>query len=161
MKSVIFIRHGKSSWDYEVADTDRPLKERGITDAQLIGRALKSEGIMVDRAYSSPANRALHTAMLVLRQTKFSLQYFRVVPELYDFSGEGVLQFLKSRNNSLNTILIFGHNYAFTTLVNTLGDTYIDNVPTAGMVHIQFETDNWAALHDGKTVKTIFPKQLR
>lgn len=161
MKTVILIRHGKSSWDYEVGDKDRPLKERGINDAQLVGEKLKNLGFSIDHAFSSPANRALHTAMVVLRKLDFSFENFKVTNDLYDFSGESVLNFLKSLNPKIDTVLIFGHNYAFTTLANALGDKYIENLPTAGLVRIKFKTNDWASLSNGKSENIIFPKSLR
>ena len=41
MKTVIFVRHGKSSWEYRVSDQDRPLQERGINDAHLVSAEFK------------------------------------------------------------------------------------------------------------------------
>lgn len=161
MKTIIFIRHGKSSWDYEVSDKDRPLKERGINDAHLVGAKLESLKVTIDAAFSSPANRALHTAMIVLRNLDFDFNKFKVTDALYDFSGDSVLGFLKSLDNGLNTVLIFGHNYAFTTLVNTLGDRYIENLPTASMAQIVFKTKDWNSLSEGMSENIIFPKDLR
>jgi len=161
MKTITFIRHGKSSWDYQVSDLDRPLKERGINDTKLVAEEFKNSEYKVDFVYSSPANRALHTSMIFTRVLDFELNNFKVRKMLYDFSGESVLKFLKSIEDKYNHILIFGHNYAFTTLVNTLGDTYIENVPTAGLIQIEFDINNWYALQKGKTIKTILPKELR
>ncbi|MGY8915204.1 MAG: SixA phosphatase family protein, partial [Flavobacteriales bacterium] len=53
MKTLILVRHGKSSWDYQVDDQDRPLKERGINDGHLVGSAVKSMNISIDAAFSS------------------------------------------------------------------------------------------------------------
>ncbi|MDT0540899.1 MULTISPECIES: SixA phosphatase family protein [Croceitalea] len=161
MKTITFIRHGKSSWDYQVSDLDRPLKERGINDTKLVAEEFKNSGYTVDFIYSSPANRALHTSMIFTRVLDFELNNFKVRKMLYDFSGESVLKFIKSIEDKYHHILIFGHNYAFTTLVNTLGDTYIENVPTAGLIQIEFDIHNWYALQKGKTIKTILPKELR
>ncbi len=161
MKQIILMRHGKSSWDYEVSDKDRPLKERGIHDAHLVAQKFSSTNINIDKAYSSPANRALHTSMIFLRNIGFDLDEFQVKEELYDFSGNSVSAFVKNLPKSQNTVLIFGHNYAFTTLANTWGDTYIENLPTAGLVHIQFNVDEWSKIGEGQTKQTIFPKHLR
>jgi phosphohistidine phosphatase len=161
MKTVIFVRHAKSSWEYDVNDQDRPLKERGINDAHLVSNKLKSLDFKIDYAFSSPANRAFHTCMIFLRNLNFSLSRFLISKELYDFSGESLLHFLKEVDNKHNTILIFGHNYALTTLVNTLGDRYIENVPTSGLTKIEFSTENWSTITKGKTTEVIFPKELR
>ncbi len=161
MKTVILVRHGKSSWEYSVGDKDRPLLQRGIHDAGLVSDKFNEQSIAIDAAFSSPANRALHTSMIFMRQLYLPLVNFRVVNELYDFSGEYVLQFIKELNDDLNTVLIFGHNHAFTHIVNSLGNTYIENVPTGGLVHLEFDVDDWNSIIKGVTKLTIFPKQLR
>lgn len=161
MKTIILVRHGKSSWEYAVNDKDRPLQERGISDAQLVSHSFKAQNVELDAVFSSPANRALHTCMIFLRQLDFPLENFRVANELYDFSGEHVLDFMKNLDNDLQTVAIFGHNHAFTHLANSLGNTYLDNVPTSGLVHLNFEVDQWNLITSGVTKQTIFPKELK
>lgn len=161
MKTIIFVRHGKSSWEFNVSDQDRPLKKRGINDAHLVAKALKSSGIHIDYAFSSPANRALHTCIIFLRNLNFDLNKLLINKKLYDFSGESLLSFLKQVNNDYKTILVFGHNYALTTLVNTLGDRYIENVPTSGMTRIDFLIESWDKITTGETTQVVFPKELR
>ncbi|MDC6367012.1 MULTISPECIES: histidine phosphatase family protein [Flavobacteriaceae] len=161
MKKIILMRHGKSSWDYEVSDKDRPLKERGINDAHLVAEAFKKNNQKIDFIYSSPANRALHTCMIFSRLLNFDLDFVRVTEELYDFSGSSVQAFVQQLDNSLDTILIFGHNYAFTSLANSWGDQYIENVPTAGLVQIKFNVKDWSEISKGVTEHLIFPKQLK
>ncbi|MEM9000074.1 MAG: histidine phosphatase family protein [Bacteroidota bacterium] len=161
MKRIILVRHGKSSWEYDVADRDRPLKERGVNDAIMVAKKFNDMPVTIDYAYSSPANRALHTATIFLRNIHFGLHQFQVTESLYDFSGEGVKGHVKSLSDAFETILLFGHNYAFTTLANTWGDEYIDNVPTAGLVQIEFGANSWSTVSKGRTKHILFPKQLR
>ncbi len=161
MKTLIFVRHGKSSWDYSVDDKDRPLKERGINDAFLVAQNLKSMGLQIDFAFSSPANRALHTALIFLRTLHYPFEQFRISDQLYDFSGETIHQFLKGLPEELSTVLLFGHNYAFTNLVNTLGNVYLENLPTSGMAILKFDSEQWTGIQQGKTKELVFPKELR
>lgn len=161
MKKLILVRHGKSSWDYNVSDKDRPLKERGISDAHLVGRHFKSKAADLDAAFSSPACRAMHTAMIVLREFDFELDHFQVTNALYDFSGSGVADFVNNLDDALYKVIIFGHNYAFTNIANQWGSKAIDNVPTAGLVQISFNTDRWDSVNKGTTDHIVFPKQLR
>lgn len=161
MKQIVLMRHGKSSWEYNVADKDRPLKERGINDAHLVAREFRESNAKVSHAFSSPANRALHTGMIFLRNIGFQLSTFWVKEELYDFSGSGVSDFVKDLHGNFDSIAIFGHNYALTKLVNRWGDQYIENLPTAGLVQIQFEARQWSKINKGNTKQIIFPKQLR
>lgn len=161
MKTLILVRHGKSSWEYSVSDKDRPLLPRGINDAILVSDTFNEQGLHVDMAFSSPANRALHTSMLFIRQMYFPLDKFQVANELYDFTGDAVLRFVKNLDEGLETVLIFGHNHAFTHIANSLGNSYIDNVPTCGLVQLEFDVDNWTSIEKGTTKQTIFPKQLK
>ncbi len=161
MKTLILVRHGKSSWEYSVGDKDRPLLVRGIQDAYAVADKFSEFGLEIDAAYSSPANRALHTAMIFLRQTYFPLDKFQVTNALYDFTGNDVLHFVKQLDDRFDTVVIFGHNHAFTYIANSLGNSYIDNVPTSGLVQLQFNVEHWASLEKGTTKQIIFPKQLR
>ncbi len=165
MKQLILVRHGKSSWEYSVSDKDRPLLERGIADAFLVADKFSTNAntnaVAIDAIFSSPANRALHTSMIFLRQLHFPFDKFHVAGQLYDFTGNHVIEYVKGLDDGLETVMIFGHNHAFTHLANSLGNTHIENVPTSGLVHLQFETNNWKSIAKGRTVLTIFPKRLR
>lgn len=159
MKELIFMRHGKSSWEYPVDDRDRPLSVRGIQDAQKV--ALKFAGNSVPEAvYSSPANRALHTCTLAMKVLNLNFETVKIYPELYDFEGARVMHFVKQLNNNLNRVMLFGHNNAFTSLVNTLANREIGHVPTAGLVHLEFAASDWQNLGRGQIKQLIFPKNL-
>ncbi len=160
MKTLILMRHGKSTWDYAVDDKDRPLDERGIKAAHQIAKELKAQNLKIDAVYSSPAARAITTCMIVLGALKFPFDNFLCSNGLYDFSGEGVFQFVRDLDNSHNTVMIFGHNYAFTNVVNKWGSRPIENVPTAGLVQLDFRVNEWKSIKEGLTVQTLFPKQL-
>lgn len=161
MKQLILVRHGKSSWEYNVSDKDRPLLERGINDALLVSGKFLSNPIEVDFVFSSPANRALHTCLIFFRQLDYPMQKLEITDSLYDFSGDSVIPFVNKLDNHLDTVMIFGHNHAFTHIANSWGNTYIDNVPTSGLVHLQFGSETWENIEKGTTVQTIFPKQIR
>lgn len=161
MKKIILVRHGKSSWEYDVTDKDRSLLQRGITDGHLVTASLKEQKVEVDAIFSSPANRALHTAMIFMRELNYSFSDFQITNELYDFSGTGVRSFINGLHNDYDSVLIFGHNHAFTHIANTLGSTYIENVPTTGLVVLEFNSSDWSSIEKGTTVRTIFPKELK
>ncbi|TLP81686.1 SixA phosphatase family protein [Maribacter sp. ACAM166] len=161
MKNLYLMRHGKSSWELNASDQDRPLEQRGISDAHLVGVELTRKNLVIDKVFSSPANRALHTCMICLREIEYPLKNCTIVSELYDFSGEKVIDFIKNTDDGLDNILIFGHNHAFTFIANAMGDKHIENVPTSGFVQLQFKENSWSRVTKGTTIQTIFPKQLK
>ena len=161
MKNLILIRHAKSSWDYNVDDEKRPLADRGISDAHLVSEEFKSNLFQPDVIFSSPANRAFSTCKIFIKNLKYLDKLLIISDELYDFSGEKVLEFIKSIDKRHNSVIIFGHNFAFTSLTNRLGSEFIDNLPTCGLVWLQFDIGSWNDLTKGTTKLIIRPKDLR
>ena len=67
-KILHVVRHAKSSWDYDgIADIDRTLKSKGIRSAYEISRKMKLSQQLPQLIISSPAIRALHTAVIFAR----------------------------------------------------------------------------------------------
>lgn len=161
MKSIILVRHAKSSWKYDVPDDKRPLKSRGKTDAVLVANEFLKYNISPDSIFSSPAKRALMTCNIFLRSLNFEKNDVQIVDNLYDFSGENVISFIKSLNNDLSTVMIFGHNHAFTSISNIFGTINLENLPTSGLVKLNFDISDWTQLEKGKTEFIIIPKELK
>lgn len=159
MKTWIMMRHGKSSWELQVSDADRPLNERGINDAHRMGAFLATKNIKVDAAYTSPANRAAHTALIVLKELDVPLHKLSVSTMLYDFSGEDVLEFVRCLPDEQNAIMTFGHNHACTALAHSLGGFQGNNIPTASAVLFRFDVSLWASIKTG-TAECFSSKML-
>lgn len=161
MKKLILVRHAKSSWKHNVIDHERPLNERGTDDAELMSNHLKNNKLAVCKVLSSDAVRAKSTASTFISNLNIDKNLLDLNHNLYDFSGENLIETIKKVDASINNLMIFGHNYAITYFVNTYGDKYIENVPTCGVTIIDFNIDNWTDLNKGQTVYTLFPKDLK
>lgn len=161
MKEIILARHGKSSWELDITDRDRPLKSRGVNDSLLVSKELCLRCDVSHAIYSSPANRALSTCKIFTETLKISESKIKIIEDLYDFEGKNVIKFIKSLPNDLDEVMIFGHNHAFTSISNIFGDTYIDNLPTSGVVKLRFEINDWEDLKQGTTEFIIIPKELK
>lgn len=161
MKTLYLVRHAKSSWESDLEDHKRPIKKRGKADCLLVSDKVAAELASPQKIISSDATRALLTAQFFKDAWNIDDVDFRTDHDLYDFDGQQVMRIIKSLDNSWDRIMIVGHNHAFTFIVNMLGDSYIENVPTCGFVMLEFEEENWNDISTGHTVKTIFPKELR
>jgi len=161
MKRLTIMRHAKSSWKHEVSDSERPLKRRGITDVMAVSEEFKIFFDHPDIVFSSPAKRALDTCNIFLKKIEFSYNKRHISSQLYDFGGTNLINFIKSIDNNYENAMVFGHNHAMTHFVNAYGDTYIENLPTSGLVVFEFDIDDWKDLKPGKTLKIIIPKNLR
>ena len=161
MKTLYLVRHAKSSWKHDVDDHKRPLKERGQSDGQLVSNKVSKEIEPPQKIISSDATRALSTAQFFKEALNISDANFYINHDLYDFSGQNVMRIIKSITDDLDSVMIVGHNHAFTSVANMLGNRYIDNVPTCGFVMLRFNEKKWSNITTGKTVKTIFPRDLK
>lgn len=161
MKTLYMVRHAKSSWKHDVIDHQRPLKGRGRRDGKLVSNFVSDQVDPPQKMISSDAVRALSTAKYFKQAFNIADEAFATTHELYDFGGQQVMSTIKGIDNSLNRVMIVGHNHAFTSIANMLGNEYIDNLPTCGFVMLQFDTENWSDISVGKTIKTIFPRDLK
>lgn len=161
MKTLYLVRHAKSSWKHNLDDHKRPLKSRGERDGLLVSEKVRNEITPPEKIISSDATRALTTAQFFKNTLNIDDEHFETNNTLYDFSGQNVMQVIKSLDNSLEQVMLVGHNHAFTAIANMLGNKYIDNVPTCGFVMLQFDEKNWSAITTGKTITTIFPRDLK
>lgn len=161
MKRLVLVRHGKSSWDSPVEDIDRPLKERAYKDAEHVISAFKAYLDFPVEVFSSPAKRANTTAELFKNELDIEDLHFHIKSQLYTFNASEVLDFVKKLEDRFDNVMLFGHNPAYTELVNRLGNLPIDNLPTTGLVSIGFEIESWKQIQKGKTLLYLFPKHLR
>ncbi|MEZ4817864.1 MAG: histidine phosphatase family protein [Flavobacteriaceae bacterium] len=161
MKILYMVRHAKSSWEHDVIDHKRPLNKRGERDVALVSKHVSKNLKAPEKIISSDALRASTTAIQFKKAFAISDANFEMSHNLYDFSGHKVIELIKNLDDSYNTIMIVGHNHAFTSVANMLGSIYIDNVPTCGFVEIHFEENKWKTISRGTTMTTIFPRDLK
>ncbi len=161
MKELILIRHAKSDRDQPVSDRDRPLNQRGITDAQLVARQVSGLLSATDGIYSSPAKRALSTALIFAGLIDLPADKIKIQEAFYTFSSRDLRKAIRQLPDELSSVAIFGHNEAITDFVNEYTGSDIDNVPTSGFVRMSFPADSWSGLADGVVLQAVFPKDLK
>ena len=162
MKSLFIVRHAKSSWDdSSLRDIERPLNNRGKRDAPRMASFLFSEIGSVDRIISSPAVRAQTTA------NEFADAFGKrgeveIDQRIYGASSDRMLNILNNLSNSYSKVCLFGHNPTFTYFAEKLADVNIGNLPTCGIVGIEFSVDDWQAVSwgSGQQIMYEYPKSL-
>ena len=144
MKKLYLVRHAKSSWRDEVAyDMDRPLKGRGIRDAHSTSQWLREQGDNPQLIISSPATRALHTALIFSKNLGYPYSDIEIEGHIYEASTSDMLELVRSLDDRFEDVMIFGHNPTITDFVNKRIDHKIDNVPTTGVACLKFEEEHW------------------
>ena len=145
MKTLYLVRHAKSSWSFDdLSDRERPLNNRGRADAPLMGQALHKRGIVPDVVVSSPAVRALSTAVLLTQELGYPHDKIRVEPTIYEADEDTLLGIIRQLPDAAASVLLVGHNPTITDVANALSTTRFDELTTAAVVCLQFQTDTWA-----------------
>jgi phosphohistidine phosphatase len=160
MKQLILIRHAKSSWEAPLRDKDRPLTKKGILDAHRVSSKLVNELSKTFIVWCSPSERAQQTALIFSQNVSFPLDSIILKEELYTFDSNQLEKSVKSISNDYDCVILFGHNGAITDFVNKFGSIFIENVPTSGVVILNFDTKSWEDIKKGTTQKILFPKHL-
>lgn len=145
MKSLILVRHAKSSWgDFSLPDFERPLNERGKHDAPMMAGRLMDKKIKPDLLVSSPAKRAKKTAQAfaqVLGIEKDSILYRE---ELYMAGIEQFYNVISHLDDAFNKIALFSHNPGITQFANEMDVAHLDEMPTCSIFAITAKADSWA-----------------
>ncbi|MEJ2004195.1 MAG: histidine phosphatase family protein [Cyclobacteriaceae bacterium] len=157
MRTLMIIRHAKSSWkDSSLDDFDRPLNKRGKNDAPEMGRRLKASGYFPDLMITSPARRALDTCGIIANELNYPKDAIAKDERLY-LSGPGeILKVLQGIDDLWLNVAVFGHNPGFTSFANELNNTYITNIPTCGIISAELDISSWRELDFGKGKMRFF-----
>lgn len=160
MKTLYLVRHAKSSWEFDVIDHERPLNDRGLHDGPLVAAHVADAMPKPDLIMSSDAMRAKTTAFFFAKAYNISEKDMVLDHKLYDFDGRDLVEVIRNCDDSVDCLMVFGHNNAMTNVVNTYGDKRVDNVPTCGFTAIEFSVKHWKDISQGKTIFTSIPKEL-
>jgi len=164
MKRLILIRHAKSSWkQIHLSDFDRPLNKRGMRDAKFMSLQLSKIINSVDALFSSSSNRTKLTTNFFLEKIKINKKEIFFLDDFYHSDLDHLFNSILSLNDSYSSIIFVGHNPGFTNITNFLSGSSYYNVPTCGIIVIEFVVDKWSLItkKSGKLINKMFPKDYR
>jgi phosphohistidine phosphatase len=161
MKTLLLLRHAKSSWKSpELRDFDRPLNQRGLKAAPLMGKFMRKRKITPDLIISSPAVRARMTAALVVENGEFQTE-LRYDERIYEADVETLIKVITQIDEAAETVLIVGHNPGLQELLKALtGEEH--EFPTAALAQVSLKLDKWSAIQQksGRLKLIITPRGL-
>ena len=163
MKTLLVLRHAKSSWsDSTLDDHDRPLNERGERDAPRMGNLLRQQRLTPDLIISSDAVRAQMTAEAVGEAAGYGGE-IRLEPLLYGAAPDDIVVVLRAAPDpNAKSVMVVGHNPGLEALVGQLTGERQD-LPTAALAQIDLPIDRWRDLNEttrGTLVDLWRPKEL-
>jgi phosphohistidine phosphatase len=163
MKKLILVRHGKAEdGSHEISDFERSLTLKGkIVAAQMAGKLKgkeKSPGVMI----SSPAFRAIETALIFAGEFGISSDEVKLNSNIYfNLSFQNLPALLSIVKEEEDKVTLFGHNPSFTEIADTLCKDGCDIIPKTGIVCITFNILTWSDLrrNSGKIEYFLKPEK--
>lgn len=146
MKKLTLIRHAKSDHASPAfTDFERPLSLRGLRDAPLIGRHLRTEyALAPDVIIASPALRTLTTARMICKELGIDESLIQTERRIYEAPLRFLLDVIRAIPDSVSHAVMVGHNPGFESLANWLcGPGTIDQLPTGGVVMVELPVERW------------------
>ncbi|MGJ0455304.1 histidine phosphatase family protein [Aliarcobacter cryaerophilus] len=162
MKELILIRHAKSSWSNPLLeDFERPLNKRGAKNAPFMAKILKQKEVNPDLIISSPSKRTKDTLDFFIKEFDFKNEII-FEESIYEAPFENILKVLKNIDDRYKTIFLFGHNPGLNDLVAFLLGSFKENIPTSGVLKINFDIKKWENLKEkiGILEFFIYPKMF-
>ena len=164
MKTLLIVRHAKSSWDFpELPDYERPLIETGIARTRKVIHYLQEKEIKPELIICSYAVRAKATALLIAEGLNYPVDKISIEEKIYSGNEDDVFDLIFGVPNTIEQLLIVGHNPTFTNMANNFLENPLEWLPTSGVVCIEFKTDKWENIFKAKktTKFVISPKMVR
>jgi phosphohistidine phosphatase len=163
MKTLLLMRHGKSSWkDDSLSDHERPLKKRGRQDAKRIAQEIDKNDLYPHIILSSSAARAKETVDVVVDTLEYE-NHIIFLDELYMAEPEDFIGVLRELSDDDETVLVVGHNPGLEAFLQII-DGEIESLPTAGLGHLVLALDSWQDISldtMGDLIVLWKPKELR
>jgi len=162
MKSLLILRHAKSSWkDEHLADYDRPLKKRGKGDAARMGALLRRASLVPDFIITSSAKRARATADLVIDACGYEGEIY-VTRELYAADMLTYFDVLREVDDVYHRVMVVGHNPGLEMFLDALTEVG-EPMPTAALAYVRLPIRAWRDLDEetvGELVNVWRPRDL-
>jgi len=159
-RELIILRHAKSDWETSApSDFDRPLAKRGRRDAPKVGRFLKRQGLIPDYVVSSPARRAKQTVIAACEEMGVDTESIHWDPRIYHAGAGKLLDVLNECPESVQRVLIAGHNPGLEILLQNLCNHVIPEqedyklLPTAAVAHLEI-LSTWKDL-EGRLARLV------
>jgi len=161
MKHILLTRHAKSDWhNPDLEDIDRPLNKRGLRDAPMMGQRLQKRKVQPESIITSPAVRAMTTAVLLAKELAYPSDKILSNDKIYSATTEQLIDIIRNFDNSKDWIMLIGHNPCMSQLASVLLGDFAQDMPTCSIYALEFKVDDWQAIgpHAAGLVFFDYPK---
>jgi phosphohistidine phosphatase len=169
MLRLLLLRHSKAVPYVGKGDHERPLTERGRSDASRLGSYIADQKIALDAAIHSGAQRTRETLAIVLTRLQPGIDV-SMEPGLYEGASAAFLNAVRSVRDEAASALIVGHNptiadmacrFARTGETDAMAQMAI-KFPTSALAILDFDVVHWRDVTEraARLVDFVTPRSL-
>ncbi len=167
---LFLFRHAKSSWDQpDLTDHDRPLNDRGINAASLMGTEMAKRALAPELVVCSTSRRTRQTLDLWLAASKIKPDII-FAENLYHASPSVMLDIVKKTTGTYRGLMLLGHNPGMEQFAMQLSadlssksaKAMMEKFPTAALAVFDLPNKNWADTEPGtgELISYLMPRQI-
>lgn len=162
MKTLLLMRHAKSSWSNQnLSDFDRSLNHRGVDAAIKMGRLISERDLIPDVIISSSSKRTRQTVDLFLEECPFSGEV-HFTRNLYHGGPADMVESVQQWGGDFARVMVVGHNPGMEYALDEFSGVN-ERMVTAAIAEIIFELETWKELSDeiqGSLVNLWRPREI-
>src|SRR5947209_13740565 len=148
-RSLVILRHAKAERPAGMADSDRPLTQRGHADAAAAGAWLAARGYRPDLVLCSPAKRTRQTwrgvSVALTGSEDLPVRYEKA---LYHDGVGAALDLVRVVPATTRSVLLIGHNPTVSTLSALLDEGTEQDLRTSGIA-VHAHDGDWTGYGPG------------
>lgn len=162
---LLLMRHGKAESGSGRPDHERPLADRGVTQAKLVGEYLDAQNVRVSRVLVSDALRTTQTWEAAAAAMPGFDGEVSFEEEIYSGGAADVLALVHSVDARHPVVMVVGHEPTISTLASLLADDDSEagavaqariGMPTGGTAILSGTLEEWRSLEESSlTLHTI------
>jgi len=165
MKRIYIVRHATAQpKDGPVPDFERSLIKKGEKEARTAARHLALTYPSPDLMISSFANRAIETAHVFADTFGYPQGKILLRDSFYDdFSPDAILKVIAAQPDKFQSLMLFGHDPAFSELAARLIEGFAEAIPKSGVVIADLPIERWAETgkSPGRLVEFTHPARIK
>ncbi|EAL3928351.1 histidine phosphatase family protein [Campylobacter upsaliensis] len=152
MKKIYILRHAKAEKEIKIDDFSRKLTKKGKDELKILLQRLQKYEIKWDRIYASPTFRTKKTAKIMAKNYAYDKKEIDLIAAFYEADEMWLFAFLKNLDESINNVLLVGHNPALLKLCELLSSLCLHSFPTSSMLCLECESFKDLKEHSAKLV---------
>lgn len=150
MKTIYLLRHADASPSFELEDIDRPLSDKGLQDAERLGKIMVRERYVPQTILCSSATRTRQTLELL----SFKDPVVEYSEKLYLGTAGDYIHALQNLPETYNNVLLIGHNPSIHEAVKFLcqyrDDVRLLSYSPCTFTALSSNIDTWKAIKPAK-----------